>query len=400
MGAGADSDSISFGMPLKRIAFITTIPMSLAIFHLDQIRALIREGYEVHAITAPGEFQDQLEAVEGLRFHAVPMTRGISPIRDLASLVKLCRVFSGIHPDLVVSGTPKAALLSGLAGWWQGIRARLLIVHGSPAVTATGVKRWILRWTDWLTAYMHHRVIYVSQSLREEMECICGISSARGDLLGRGAIKGIDLTRFSPQRSFSYEHCPELAALAKERQQGGGPVLGFVGRLAVDKGIADLLFVWQNVRESYSDARLLLVGPMDNDDPLPTEFQQIMAEDDRIIQVGFCAYVEETLALMDVLVFPSRREGFGLAIIEAAAMQVPAVCYDVTGCQDSVVDGETGLRVPALDREALLLAVQRYLSDDELFCTHGRNAREFVSAHYESEMVENRYVQYYRDLLL
>ncbi len=83
-------------------------------------------------------------------------------------------------------------------------------------------------------------------------------------------------------------------------------------------------------------------------------------------------------AAMDVFCLPSYREGIGYVLLEAAAMQLPVVATEISGCVDAVVDGRTGTLVPLHDANALAQAIGRYLRDPQLRRQHGRAGREQV----------------------
>jgi len=93
-----------------------------------------------------------------------------------------------------------------------------------------------------------------------------------------------------------------------------------------------------------------------------------------------------------VVACPSRREGFGVACLEAMAAGRPVVASSVGGLRDLVVDGETGLLVPPGDVAALRAALEQLLGDAGLRERLGRAARERVLA----EFTWKRYAEHIR----
>jgi glycosyltransferase involved in cell wall biosynthesis len=223
-------------------------------------------------------------------------------------------------------------------------------------------------------------------------EGIC--SAEKIEVLGEGSINGIDAAgRFDPARF-------PASARAEIRRDLRIPdtatVVGFVGRLTGEKGMRELHQAWLRLRAEHASLHLLLVGPEDSVTPLPAQMMEALRGDARVHLVGMDWNTAPLYAAMDILVLPTYREGFPVVLLEAASMALPIVATAVPGCIDAVVDGVTGLLVPAKDAEALYGAMERYVSDQALRRSHGDAARSRVLEHFPQERIWAELLKRYR----
>jgi glycosyltransferase involved in cell wall biosynthesis len=163
-------------------------------------------------------------------------------------------------------------------------------------------------------------------------------------------------------------------------------VIGAVARLSKEKGLRYLLEAFAVVAARHPEARLVLAG----EGPERRRLERLagrlgVAERVRLLGEVPHERVPQVLEGLDVFAMPSTYEGFGVAALEAAAMEVPVVASRIHGIPDVVMDGETGLLVPARDRRALAAALERLVSDPDLRRRLGRAGRAFVAEHYSWE---------------
>jgi len=142
-------------------------------------------------------------------------------------------------------------------------------------------------------------------------------------------------------------------------------VIGFIGRLVGEKGVVELFEAMAQVAMKFPEARLLIVGDTlesDRDTQTIVRLNRIITSgclDDVVTFTGFSEDPPELLAIMDVFVLPSHREGMPRTILEAMAAGKPVVATNIRGCREEVVDEVTGLLVPVCDSDALAEAILR-----------------------------------------
>jgi glycosyltransferase involved in cell wall biosynthesis len=378
------------------LVHVTTVPMTLLALR-GQLSFMEKAGFEVHVISSPGVELDKFALEEGVAPHSISMSRRIAPLRDVVSLIKLWRLLRAMRPEIVDAHTPKAGLLGMLAAWLAGVPVRIHHLHGLLFPTRTGLSRWLIRWFQKLSCLFAHRVISVSQSMREVMiaERVCPPGKIR--VLLNGSINGVDANgRFRPA---SDDGAMRKATRASFGISDSALVLGFIGRVVRDKGVVELATAWQSLRTEFSDLHLLIVGPFESSDPVPSETKVALESDSRIHLLGLDRDTPRLYSAMDLLILPSYREGFPLVAIEAASMALPVVTTRVTGCVDAVRDGVTGKLVPARDDRSLTDAIRSYLRDPALRRRHGAVARAWVLQELSQEAIWSATRDEYRDLL-
>jgi glycosyltransferase involved in cell wall biosynthesis len=101
---------------------------------------------------------------------------------------------------------------------------------------------------------------------------------------------------------------------------------------------------------------------------------------------------------MDILVFPSYREGFGQVVGEAGALGIPVIAATSRGTQHAIIDGQTGLLVPTKNSQALMSAMLRLLDDPQLAMHLGEMAVRRAREEFGRERVLKTVVAVYRQL--
>ncbi len=378
------------------LVHVTTVPETFTFFR-GQIAFMKRKGFQVHGVSSPGPLLKEVAIREHIPVHAVDLPRRISPWVDSVALFKLYRLFRNLQPDIVHAHTPKGGLLGVLAARLARVPVVIYSMRGLPFVTATGLKRRLLCWSETVSCGLADRVISVGFSLLEKGVAAGFCNGDKIKVLASGSSNGVDAEgRFNPQRL-------EAGSREKTRLHYRLPqdaiVLGFMGRIVRDKGLVELAAAWRFLREVFPELFLLLVGPVEDRDPVPPEVLKHLEADPRVRLVGAVGDPAPFYAAMDILTLPTYREGFPNTPLEAAAMELPVVATDVDGCVEAVMYGLTGLLVPPRDSKALAAALQQLIEDPELRKQMGQAGRRRVLREFKPENIWKELYQEYRDLL-
>jgi glycosyltransferase involved in cell wall biosynthesis len=356
-----------------------------------RLRSLRLAGFDVTLVSSPGELLTRTAAAEGIRAQPIVMRRGMAPLADIRSFLSLFWFLLRERPRITDFSTPKAGLLGNLAAWMLRIPHRVYTLRGLKLESSSGWKRWVLLRSEKMAAACAHVVLCNSDSLRAEA-MVLGIAPARKlRVLGDGSSNGVDTERFAPGES----------SVRRELQiPEGAAVLGFVGRLTRDKGVPELLEAFEEILSFEADCWLLLVGWFDAaEDALDVRWRAHIAGHPRIRHTGFVSDTAAYYRAMDVLVFPTRREGFPNAVLEAAASGIPVITTEATGARDAVVPEVTGLLVPPGDVGAIVEAALALLRNSGMRMRMGRAARSWVVERYSKERVLGLAVEFYWGLV-
>ena len=376
---------------LTKIIRVTTVPESLMAFCGglgDELRA---EGYELVAVSSPGEKLERYAASEGVRTIAVPMERRISPFKDFKSLWLMWRVMRREKPAIVHSMTPKAGLISMVAGWLARVPIRIHTFTGLVFPTATGFKRRILMVTDSITCACATHIIPEGEGVKNDL-IQHHITRKPLKVLGYGNVRGIDLDY--------YRRSEAVVEKANSIRKAGIFTFIFIGRIVRDKGINELVKAFSKVHSQYPATRLILVGPSeDNLDPISENTKQAILWNKAIETVGRQDDVRPWLAAADALVFPSYREGFPNVVIEAGAMELPSIVTDINGSREIIRDGQNGIIVPPQNAEALFQAMKRFIENPDEVKHMAADARPHIASRYEQGFVRKCLKEFYQKVL-
>lgn len=379
-------------MNSKRIKLfrISTIPTSLESFLKDQLR-MVNEHYEVVAVSSPGKEMQILREREGIRTIEVLMERRISPVKDFISLIRMIRVFVKERPYMVHSMTPKAGLISMLAGWITRVPVRMHTFTGLVFPTATGWKQRLLMYTDRLTCACATHVNPEGEGVKRDL-MIYGITKKPLRIIGNGSICGVDMTYFDRT-----EAVRKQAAAYREE---GCFTFCFVGRIVRDKGVNELVSAFVRLHQRYPQVRLLLVGPFEKKlDPVLPETEKAIQNHPAIRFMGFQPDVRPFLVASGTLVLPSYREGFPNVVLQAGAMGLPSIVTDINGCNEIIIPNENGVIIPSKDEEALYRAMENFLLHPEEIQRMAKKARSMIASRYDRKVLWEALLKTYKRLI-
>lgn len=381
-----------------KIVRITTVPISMNIILKGQLGFMNHYFDIVGATSYDEKLFKEIESREGIRMYPIELARTISPWKDMKALIAMIIFFYKERPDIVHTHTPKAGLIGMLAAWLTRVPVRMHTIGGIPWMEISGFRRSMLKTIEILTYFCAQFIYPNSRGLKEFIisEHLC--SEKKVKFLANGGSNGINTTYFSPTYM---ENAIERRAISRSNLDiyDGDIVIGFVGRIAKEKGIAELLDAFDILRKDYP-IKIVFVGLFERVyGGLSKEVEEKINADEDIHFLGRFDDVRPYYAMMDIFVFPSYREGFPNAVLEACAMGLPVIASNINGCNEIIIDGENGLLIPVKSAQSIKDSIENLVKNPDLRKRMGAKARQIVELKFQRELVWQAIKNEYDNLL-
>lgn len=382
---------------MPKLLRITTSPLSLRSLLSNQMRYMKEKGFDVIMVSSNGKEWPDLLKQEQCEHRIIPMTRNITPFKDLRSLWRLYRLIKKEKPDIVHSHTPKAGLLSMLAARFAGVKIRVHTIAGLRFMTATGMLKRILVFMEKLTGKAARQVWPNSYSLLAYIREHKLVKEKKLQVIGHGSSNGVDLTRFSTS-ALKEEGIREVKKLMKHEEQCF--YMLSMGRIVKDKGIDELTAAFTKLHSEHPELRLVVLGQFEDKlDPISPASRKILTDHPAIIHIDWNENVEYFMHLSQLMIHASYREGFPNTLLQAGAMNCPIVCSSITGNVDIVTDKETGLLFQPRDANDLYAKIKYALANKTEMQGYAVKLRRRIENEFSQAYVHQCMEEKYRELL-
>lgn len=378
----------------KKICFVVSTLSTVRAFLDNHIRQL-SETFDVYIVAnlTENDFV-YLKTLPLKGYQHVRIKRKINLLQDGTSIIKLSRYFRKEKFFAIHSVTPKAGLVTAVAGKIAGIENRIHIFTGQVWVSREGMMRKMLKSLDKLIARLNTHILVDGNSQREFLISEMVVKETNSLVLANGSIAGVDADKFKPDENYRSTIRSSLGITNDQ------VVFLFLGRLCRDKGIDELLEAFSMLYKEHNNTYLLLVGPEEEDysEKIKTNFENLIDKKNFYL-FGETSVPEQILNAGDVFCLPSYREGFGMSVIEASATGLAAIVSDAYGLRDSVLPDITGL-VCKVKNAVSLYDQMKFLMEHPDYMRHlGVNGREYIQRNFNQANVSKAWVDFYLSLV-
>ena len=278
-----------------------------------------------------------------------------------------------------------------IAAWLCRVPTRIYYVHGLRYQGVVGFKKKLLMAMERVSCKLATSVYAVSHGVKEVMH-EDKITKKEIQIIWNGSINGIDGVFFNSQIVDS-NNLKKQYGISEDDF-----VFGFIGRVVKDKGINELVSAFKTISNDYDNVKLIIAGNFEETlDPLLPEIKNEIHANPNIILVGFQTDIRPFYKMMDLFVFPSYREGFGISLMEAAAMNIPSISSDIIGCNEIIAHGVNGFLIPSKN--------EKILYETMLYCLQNRNivekmasvTRDIILSKFEQKQLWDKTISSYKE---
>jgi len=369
----------------RTLLLVVTEDWYLASHRLPLIRASVKAGWNVLAVTRIRDHGAQIAAA-GAELIPLPISReGRNPLRELAGVRTLAELYRERCPDIVHHVGIKPILYGGWAARWAGcprvVQAFAGLGHLYTSDRAGLTRSLVNAALRPVTRARCTRILVQNADDAAVLEQH-GVAAPGAIRIIRGG--GVDLQRFAP------------SALP-----GGDPAVILPARMLATKGVREFIAAARHLRKEGCPGRFVLAGRIDpaNPDSLTaTELQSVV--DEGVVEwLDHVESMPELFRMSSIVALPSYREGMPKSLLEAAACGRPIVATDVPGCRDIVRHGWNGMLVPPRDSHALASALRDLIEDRALRELMGQRGRERAEKEFSDVAAADQTVALYDELM-
>jgi glycosyltransferase involved in cell wall biosynthesis len=371
----------------RNVLIVINLFNSAKSFIGPQFSYLHEQGYKMHLICSPSEQLNEFADKHNIRFKTVELKRQISLWSDLKAFINICRYIKKNKIDTIIGHQAKGRLLSVIAGKIMRVPYIIIFAHGAIFETSKGIKQKMLIWESKFESMCANKVVCVSNYIAQLRQNKHIDKKEKQVILGKGTCGGIDT-----QRKFNPHLIDKNKLLNLKTKLGikeNDFVIGFSGRIVKDKGIIELIEAFKLLKEKYTNLhiKLVFIGVFEKRDSIPNEYISYIEANPDIIFTGFIEdNIELYYSILSLLILPSYREGFGMSLIEASAMEIPVLASSITGCAEALVNEKTGLYVE-ITPQSISEKINKLIISDKLRTEMAKNGRKWVVKNFDHHKI-------------
>ncbi len=348
-------------------------------YTLQTVKQLLNNGIETHLLCFPESTLHSEAVKSGIKVYALNFLGYFHP----AEIFKAAKILKENNFDIIHSGYSKDLWLLVPALKFFEIRCPLLLSKhmGSYIVKKDFMHKWVYNRVDYALA--------ISNVIAKNLVDTTPLTEEKVLLLHNG----IDTNKFDP---FKID-CKKVRAEFNIKDDD--LLIGMIARFSPGKGHEEFLKSAQQLTNKYNNLKFMIVGEPSKDEDEYFNSIKLLAKNlsiaDKIVFTGFRKDTPEILAAMDIFIFPSHAEAFGIALVEAMSMGKPTICSSSDGVLDIAVDGVTSYLFKKQNWKDLSEKTESLIKSSELRKSFGIQGRQRAVEMFDMKVFTKRLIDIY-----
>lgn len=312
----------------------------------------------------------------------IKFKRGFSLFHDIITFLETLYIFIKKQPYYSISFTPKIGFMVALASFIVRTPNRIHWFTGQIWAKKKGLNKMFYKLIDKIIFSLSHNVLVDGISQRKFLIKEKVVSIDKSTVLHKGSVGGVDISkfRFNKQKKAKLR---EQYSISKNTF-----VFLYLGRINNEKGINELVKAFKKIENNH-DVLLIFVGSIED-----KKLSYLFKNHRKILYFNFTNKPEDWFSLADILCLPSHREGFGTVVIEAASCGIPALCSNIYGLYDAIIEHKTGFfhKVGSIDdiKKKMLYII----NNKKLVKKYGILARKKVLVDFEKNLITKNFLNF------
>ena len=350
---------------------------------LQTVKQLLNKNIETDLLCLPNS-RIYSEAINsGIKVHTSNFSGYFHPFE----IISTAKLFKSNKYDAIHCGTSKDLWLIVPALKFSGLQTPLLL---SKHMGSYIIKK------DFLHKLLYNRVNFalaISNVIAKNLVDTTPLVKEKVLLLHNG----IDTKKFDPSKinrnivrdEFNIRHNEIL--------------IGMTGRFSPGKGHEEFLNAAKQLCGKHDNLKFIITGePSQGEDEYANSIRTLAADlgiTDKTIFTGYRKDIPEVLAALDIFVFPSHAEAFGVALVEAMSMEKPSVCSNSDGVIDIAIDGVTSYMFQKQNMQDLADKIELLIQSSEKRIEFGKAARKRAIEFFDIEVFTNKLIEIYAKVI-
>ena len=377
----------------KKVGFLSHLDLNLYLFRTPIIKELIKYGCNVYAICPKGDKNSTLEEIGCKVINYDIQRESINPFKEKQAINNIYLAIKDLDLDMIHTFTAKPNIYGTFAAKKARIPIILNLIEGLGSFYVHNSFKNILIRNIMEKMYkkafsLSSGCVFVNSDDPEYM--------IKKDIIQKDKVKiiksvGVDTKKFNISR-FDKDYIEKTKA---ENNFSNKIVVLMIARAIWDKGIKEFYESAKILKQKYQDVEFVLVGSTDEGNHTCASKKYLQSGEVRWLRHR--DDIAELIAIADIFVLPSYREGLPVTLMEAASMSKPIITTDTVGCKNVVKDGYNGFLVPVKDINTLAIKIEKLILNEKLRKRFGNNGRKIAEEYFDVEKIVKQYMNYYEE---